>query len=62
MVTHLQKRCNVKKDKKYKHFLFSNQKVSLLDEKTKDISIYIFYTYIHIFIVFLEGTVTNPAI
>ena len=54
MVTRLQKRCNVKKDMKYRHFLFSNQKVSLLDEKTKDISIYIFYThtyiYIHIYI------------
>ena len=50
MVTRLQKRCNVKKDMKYRHFLFSNQEVSLLDEKTKDISIYIFYTYIYIYL------------
>ena len=47
MVTRLQKRCNVKKDMKYRHFLFSNQKVSLLDEKTKDISI---YKFVHIYI------------
>ena len=51
MVTRLQKRCNVKKDMKYRHFLFSNQKVSLLDEKTKDISIYKFvHIYIYIYL------------
>ena len=66
MVTRLQKRCNVKKDMKYRHFLFSNQKVSLLDEKPK---IYLFtyfiHTYIYIYIYqksasrFSRGTVLN---
>ena len=60
MVTRLQKRCNVKKDMKYRHFFFSDQKVSLLDEKPK---IYLFTYFIHIYRKsasrFSRGTVLN---